>query len=212
MVLALGGVLRRFVREVELLRAAFVRQLPLLTGRGLWLEAEPIAIQSYAIIRLHDAWARYSRSLVLSSAYPCRTLTGVPISRSPLLPSGGSALDTLRSTYPPKRQKKALWEPRWFDSTEAITAAQQLQINNFPNVSAGLGLVGHGPEELRACRNFLAHRSHYSNSELDAVRIRLTLPMSYAAEELAAATVTGGATLFDDWCLDLLQRAETAAQ
>src|SRR5437870_3577747 len=126
--LALLNVWRRFAREVELLRALFRRQLPLLLGSALWLKAEPTAVQSYALIRLHDAWARYTRTLVLSSAYPCVTLAGVQIPRSPLLPTKGSALDALRSTYPPRRQKRALWEPRWFDATEAITAAQQLQI------------------------------------------------------------------------------------
>lgn len=210
---SLPGLLRDFRKETVLLRLLFEGQAAFFGGIGLWTNPRPTAIQSYAVVRLQDCWARFCRNLVLLSARGrVRTAGGATLLRSPLVHRNQSPLDALKMTYSRRRQRWVFWEPKWFDSGQAIRAAQQLRIANFAAVSAGLGLAGHGIDELRACRNFLAHRNQLSDDELDPLRNRLRVPMSTPAEQLANTVVPGGISLFDEWCAELLQRAAAAVQ
>jgi len=160
-------------------------------------------------VRIHDAWARSCRKLILLSAQGgITTLGGISLPRSSQVASHQSPLDALKPMYP----NRHFWEPKWFDTGKAIEAAQKLQIANFPTVSAGLGSSGHAPDELRACRNYIAHRNQVSNDELDGARAHWGLPSSSTAEQLMNTAVTGGAPLFELWWRDLLLRFTAAVQ
>jgi hypothetical protein len=206
-------LLRGFQKEVALLSLLFESQAALVAVRAVWSHPQPTAIQSYATVRLHDAWARFCRRLVLcSAAGELLTATAVYVPRSPAVAHSQSPLDALKATYPSARQGWTVWEPKWFEPRGAIDAAQRLQIANLSTVSAGLGAAGHGVDELRMCRNFLVHRSRLTNEALDVVRARLGLATSTPAEQLVNTTVVGGARVFEVWWRELLLRAGAAVQ
>ena len=210
---SLEKVLRSFRGEVSLLRQLFDGQIPLLTLGGMWKNPIPIAVHAYLVIRLLIAWTYFCRTVVLLSARGhVNTVTGAYLPRSPVAAQGLSAIAALKATYPPPRRARPLWEPKWYEPAEAIDAAQRLKIANFATVSAGLGLAGFGVEDLRLVRNFLAHRSEFADQQLHAVRKRLGLSLSTSPEELLVTLVPGGATLFQTWCWELLQRATDAVQ
>ena len=187
--------------------------MPATWAVGVWRDPVPIAVQSYATIRLHDAWARFCRALVLLSGRGrVITLGGTYVPCSPITAQGQSVLAALRSTYPQKRQTHIVWEPRWFDPAEAIDAANRLRVGNFPTISAGLGVTGYAVDDLRACRNFLVHRNETTYHRVDYLRARLGVGTSASVEELLNAKITGGAVLFHVWCAELLQRASLASQ
>lgn len=64
----------------------------------------------------------------------------------------------LISLYP-KRNK----EPDWYLSNDAIVAAQKLNLSNFSQISAFLGVSPWMVNELRYIRNFIAHQSKNSS-------------------------------------------------
>ena len=208
---SLTHCLHRFQREGRLLWLLFRDNRP--HSHGLWLCPQETAGQSYAVLRLHEAWARFCRELVLTSARgQVVTSTGAVVRRSPLVSQMRTPLVVLKASYPPSRQRKFLWEPKWFDAGEAIDAARRLKISNFAEVSAGLGVAGHALDELRACRNFLAHRGRASDDEFDIVRSNHSLYRFVAAEEALNNPVEGGVTLFEFWHHDILRRARLAVQ
>lgn len=210
---SLAKLVHDFVKEAVLLELLFDDQVHHVRRTGLWINPGPTAIQSYAVMRLHDAWARFCRRLVLRCARgKLVTAGGSYVPRSPTVRSSRSPLDALKSTYPAGRQNWRVWEPRWFDPDQAIDAAKRLGIGNFSTVSAGLGLTGPGLNELRACRNFFAHRNEQTDHGLDDLRARLGLPLSTPAEQLPNTTVFGGSRLFHVWCFELSQRATLAAE
>lgn len=172
------------------------------------------------MIRLLDAWNRFCRQLVLVSARgDVLTASGARLGRSPAVAPGQRPLDALKTTYPLRIQNRPVWEPRWFIPREAINAANALQIQNLRTVVTGLGLTqtlaglnAGSPEDLRNCRNYLAHRSKLTFDGLDDLRLRLGLSPRFPADELPKSRLPGGATLFEVWCADLTIRGRTACQ
>ena len=181
-VVAMASSLRkctsRFWREVALLRQLFRHGLRSDSfAQGIWYDAGPVAEQSYAIIRVHDAWSRFCRTLVLTSAtggvWTVRNRYLLP---APGVGKKGDPLATLKSTYPARIQRQTQWEPKWYFPDQTIEASERLRIENRASVSAALGSVGNSVNDLRLCRNYLAHRSLGSNREVDTVRRRLSVP------------------------------------
>lgn len=211
-------VFSAFDREVSRLRTQFESYFAA-PHRGYWLGPEP-AGQAATLIRLHDAWARYCRSLVLLSARGnVLTLRGTLLSRPPTVQRQQRPLDALKACYPFQVQRRYLWEPRWYEPTHAINAARLLQIGNLATVGAGLGLtqpipgVNLGsPEDLRLVRNYLAHRGQVSSDALVTLRQRLGVSARLPPDAFPKVRIPGGATLFAAWCLDLRTRAYQAAQ
>jgi len=189
-------------------------QAPIGSANGIWFRPLPIAAQSYATVRLQDAWARYCRALILMSAQGrVRTTSGQLLPASNLVQSaGGDALTALKLTYPRSRQSRPLWEPKWFDANEAYDAAARLQIANLSTVSA-ITATGNALDDLRMCRNFLAHRGQTSSAEVDQVRRRMGVSLNLSVEDLMNIVVLPGTTsLFEVWCDELLQKATNAAK
>lgn len=206
----LPRLLGSFSSEVRALREVFTAGA-LASSEGFDRNPEPYALRGYATVRLHDAWARFVRATILESAAGGSiTLAGTPVPRSTVVPSGASPLQVLRSKYPPQVRNKPLWEPKWFDATEALDAASRLQIANYPSLSAALGARGTAVEDLRACRNFITHRGVFSNGFVDAIRNRDSMSLRSTVDDVMLSTVAGGGIRFEAWCYELLQRARTA--
>jgi len=200
---------RRFAKQVMRQREIFLLALdgkytldnhtPLINRSGAW----------YCLIRLHDAWADFCRSVILLSAGGgVLTRGGTIVARSPLVGAGDDALTVLKTQWKRKRlgsmQKQG---PPVYLPSVAITAAQLLSIGNLAQFSAGIGASNtNAPIELRACRNYLAHR-HVDTAldpDLALLRIRIGSPAWILdPDQLAARRVGGGITLFEEWCIDL---------
>ncbi len=211
----LASLLNDFSNEVLRLEHHFVAESPARTHEGYWTTLGG-PVHGYSVIRLHDAWTRFCRQLVLVSARGnVTTLGGTKVQRSPVLAPGQIALDALRAMYP----RRPLWEPSWFEPAQAVDAGKKLRIRNLSTVSAGLGVsqtisgirVG-DPEDLRRCRNYLAHRGRDADERLSDLRRRLGVPPDLPADFLPKVMVSGGATLFAVWCADLRARARAACQ
>lgn len=159
------------------------------------------------LVRLHDSWARNCRDLVIRSACGnTTTLGGVALSRSALVSGGhGSVIPALQATY----RRTRLAEPKWFDVTECVDAAQRLGLGNLATIAAGLGANTSPAETLRAIRNFYAHRSHRTARE--AFRAGLFPSMTIDVFELANPA-RAGLCHFDDWIFRLTDVLRAAAQ
>jgi hypothetical protein len=160
-----------------------------------------------SVIRLHDAWARFCRELIILSAFGhTTTLGGVQLKPSHSAISGRhSVVPVLLSTY--KRKKT---EPRWADAAECIDAAYRLSIMNLSTVAAALGATNSPADEIRRIRNFYAHRKQETAHRAIATNLFSTnsRPASF---ELARYT-NGGYRVIESWTRGLLIVATAAAQ
>lgn len=160
-----------------------------------------------AVVRLHDAWARFCRRLVILSALGrTSTLGGVPLSPcSATVTRHSLVVPTLLATY-----KKRRHEPRWADATECIDAAQRLNIKNFSTVSAALAATNSPADKIRRVRNFYAHRGEDTADDALSTSI-FSFPTRPEVFDLAAYT-SGGARIIESWVSDLILVATAAAQ
>jgi hypothetical protein len=214
---ALIAAYRRFAKQVVRQREIFLLALdgkhtldsmtPPVNRSGAW----------YCLIRLHDAWAEFCRSaILLSAAGEVRRRNGVLVARSPLLGPGDDALVVLKNEWRRTKQPEAMQKqgPPVYLPSVAITAAQLLNIANLTQFMNGIGASNtNAPLELRACRNYLAHR-HVDTAldpDLALLRIRIGSPTwTLNPDQIAARQLSGGITLFEEWCIDLELLASAA--
>lgn len=159
------------------------------------------------LIRLHDSWARNCRDLVIRSACGnTTTLGGAALARSCMVTGGhGSVIPALLSTF----RRGRLSEPKWFDVTQCVDAAQRLAVGNLATIAAGLGANTSPAETLRAIRNFYAHRSFRTARE--AFNTGLFSSMSIDVFELAKPA-RAGLCHVDDWIIRLTDTLRAASQ
>jgi len=171
-------------------------------GRGAQLICE------MAIVRLHDAWARFCRELIVTSAFGrTQTLSGLSLGPSnPSIRRKGGVIPLLISTYSGRVQ----YEPKWGQATASIDAAQRLAVQNLPTVSAALGASNSPAEEIRWVRNYYAHRKRGSAIKA-TTSVPFTHPLHPNVFELARFT-SGGITIIESWVSNLLTVAVSACQ
>jgi len=160
-------------------------------------------------IRLHDAWARFCRELVIISAYGnVTTMGGQRLTPSmPSITSRAKVMEALDSTRTRAQRRN---EPKWYSARECIEAAQNLRIQNFANVSAALGAVNSPASSLRAVRNFYAHRK--KNTAIDAVNAANFTGVHKPQVFHLNSFVTGGTTILESWTQEFIAIATAASQ
>ena len=147
-----------------------------------------------AAIQLQDQWSSFCRDVIVSSwRGGVVTLSGQYLAPRIGAKSESDALSDLRATYTGRLKKSARWEPRWFDPNEAIDAARRLALPNFASVSAGIGLTPSPLDELRAVRNYFAHRCRGTSEKL---RPYLTCQVSTGAAHYTFAPRHSAAHFF----------------
>ena len=192
--------LRRLKVETSWLQAEFLRAVDAGKTRQTQLACEMV------VIRLHDAWARFCRELIILSAVG-RTHT---LGGAPLLPCNSSmtrhnmVIPELLKTY-----SRPL-EPRWADATKCIQAGRNLGIRNLSTVSAALSAANSPAEKIRRVRNFYAHRKRGTALEAATVGVfsKPTYPIIF---ELANYT-TGNTRIIESWVASLILVATAAVQ
>lgn len=163
------------------------------------------------VIRLHDAWSRFCRELILSSAgSKAKIGGGIRLPRSPGVNKYSDVIPVLLSTY-----KKRSKEPAWHSPSECLDAAARLKISNYPTVQTGLQLSFNGPApiaQLTAVRNYIAHRNRNTAQGIAKVAQGLFISPVPRAFELASAIIPSGITLFSLWIIRLGTMAQLSIQ
>lgn len=160
-----------------------------------------------ATFTLQDEWSNFCRDVIFRSWRGGTTSLGgafIPKRRGDT--SSRAALAALRSTYTGRLKKAWYWEPKWFDPIEAIDAATRLRISNIAEVSAGIGLTPSPLGELRAVRNYFAHKGVQSVQNLKPF---VAQPTSGLVHDYLSAPTQGGALRFERWVaqLEVMARA-----
>lgn len=195
--------IRRLRLESAWLQHEFLQAVKNGRHRRTQLTAEMV------VIRLHDAWARFCRELIILSAFGrTRTLSGVPLAPcSAAITSRSLVVPTLFSTY---KKKKIRFEPRWADATECINAGQRLLIRNLSTVAGALGAINSPAEDIRRVRNFYAHRE--KETARDAIATNAFSTRSHPEIFDLAAYTSGNVRVIESWVTNLVLVATSAAQ
>lgn len=121
--------------------------------------SEQIFAAEKALIQIQIEWEHFVRGLVLDSATgQFENSSGRIISRShPGLRSREAVAHRLIGTY-----RNRQFEPDWYLPAQAIDASMRLDVSNFSQIAAELGVTPWPIDELRHVRNFIAHKSKRS--------------------------------------------------
>lgn len=199
-----ANTLRRFVLEATWLVQEFSAACP--PARSPIPDYSDQLICEMTVIRLHDAWARFCRELVIMSACGrVNTLGGTRLSPAPGITSRRVVIPSLIATY-----RKRRFEPHWADATECIDAAQRLRVTNLPTIAGALGAIGSPADELRKVRNHYAHRSESSAADATSTGHFVHVCHPFVFE--LGAYVTGGVRRIEAWSLGLQSVAKAAIQ
>jgi hypothetical protein len=153
-----------------------------------------------AVIQLQDHWATFARAVVMSSATKRLQRASENRQRGPYI-TEVAALNALRATFTGKAKKSPYWEPTWFDPVQVIDAVNRLAVPNAGQLSAGFGITPNPFESLRATRNFFAHRTKRTASEVNRV---VGLSGSEEIHIFLTQPVVGGATIFEQWVAQMM--------
>lgn len=204
----LESVYEKFSRECLLLNFVFNSDAD--TGHPAGFFRNQIT-KEMCIIRLQDAWGRFCRELILSSAGSrAKTSSGIRLPRSPGVNRYGDVIPALLSTY--KRRRS---EPAWHSPGECLDAAERLKISNYDTVQNGLqsSFDGLAPTaQLRYVRNYIAYRNSDTARDIAVVAQDLFISPVPRAFELASAMVSSGVTLFALWVVRLRVMAQLSIQ
>jgi hypothetical protein len=140
------------------------------------------------IIELHNLWYQFSRSLYLSSAFRARDGAGSRIALAKV-GTATSVNDALTHAirrnkimaYKKKAAKAApMWswsdEPPWASSRVLLSALDEIGASNYQTVAAGLSTQTAVAPHLTKVRNFYAHRSKGTRTNLGGVFNAYLLP------------------------------------
>ena len=208
MPIQLDSVYKRFERECSFLDYVFNS-----VANAVNQPNSPLIqyTREMCVIRLHDAWNRFCRELVLSSAGRISvTAKGSRLSRAPGVGRYTDVIPVLLSTY-----KKRRTEPAWHNPTECLDAASRLKITNYSAVSQGLSLSFNGPAptaQMTAIRNYFAHRNPTTSNGVADVSRGLSIIPVPPAYELIAYVVQSGVSLYSLWVIRLKTMGQLAIQ
>lgn len=195
---ALSEPIRRLQMELAWLRREFHAASAGARDRHEQLAAE------MSVIRMHDAWARYCRELVILSAWGnSTTLSGSIIPA--VVRKRSDVMPTLLSTFARRKQ----YEPKWASATECIDAANRLRTANLGTLAAAMGATNSPAEELRHVRNYYAHRRRGAAAR--AIACNVFSGAKPVVFDLSAYK-NAGETVLDSWTKGLILVATAASQ
>jgi hypothetical protein len=163
-----------------------------------------------AVIRLHDAWSRYCKELVIISALGrIHTLGGKYL--NPCIAARSRKQALLSAVTAPSGKLRWI---KWGDAGECIKVCARFGISNLNTVAAALGANNTASEEIRCVRNFFAHRGR-GTYEMAMKTGRFPASVRPDVWELAIGGLpagTTGLTTIEVWIGNLEATAEAAAQ
>lgn len=212
---ALTDVYNAFTAEITIHRGVFLKALQNQhTEAGIDLHLQYFA-GWHGLIGLLDAWSRFCKDAIIASALGgVVTRSGSLLVASATVPVGISPLSYLKQKWPSKGYGSCYSDgPYWYVPSTADMAAKILSIGNYATFSAAILAKVDTPTELKACRNFLAHRNKGTQEHKDVIALRTRIGAGAATphtEKLAEEMVSGNITLFEEWCIELDGIAATA--
>ena len=209
MTATLENIHKKFERECLLLNHVFDS----IAGTGYQARfLQNHLIKEMCVIRLHDAWSKFCRELILSSAGSRpKTSSGIRLTRAPGVNKYNDALTVLQSKY----NKNSSWEPIWHNPSRCLDAAKKLQVPNYDVINQGLSLSfdgQHPTAQLTAVRNYFAHRNQNTAQNIVNVARSLFINPTLRAFDLVSAIVLPGTTLFSLWIIRLKTMAQLSIQ
>lgn len=171
------------VRSLARVRAAV--QPALLSSTSASHRRGALAVASIELLNL---WNNHVRSYYLSYPIGAFADNGVRLSTATPLRSIDAALEVAVLRFKPGAQRatygwNSLDEPRWHDPNVFLTLANHVGASNISSLrsaySVGTSVLG----DLRAFRNYFAHRNQDTRRKLAPVFARLGLPSSVTPSE-----------------------------
>ena len=189
---------KQFAKETIMLTNILELTIPSRTKSSID-EKKLCFIREMCVMRLHDAWARFCRELIVISAYAKPiTAQAQQVQRAPQIKKRNDVIPKLMSTY-----RKRRFEPRWYDAAECLDAAKRLKISNFSVIMSGLGISPSPVEDLTYVRNFFAHRSYENAQRVVDITTQLNLSTALRPDLIVIETVPPGVSVFGKWVSQL---------
>ena len=194
----LGAIYQRFGKETAMLTQTLESSIAPSIHTPLTIQQHSVV--ELCVIRLHDAWSRFCRELVVTSAY-AKPLTaqGNRVPRASGVQRRDQVIPKLLATY-----KKRSQEPYWYLTDQCLDAAGRLKVSNYSAISSGIGLsfpdMSPSPnDQVRLVRNFFAHRHQESADKALEIARNLHIPGVTHPRSLVVATVPPGILVFRLW-------------
>lgn len=195
---SLVAIYQRFVKETAMLTQTLEASIAPSIHTPLTIQQHSVV--ELCVIRLHDAWSRFCRELVVTSAY-AKPLTaqGNRVPRAPGVQRRDQVIPKLLATY-----KKRSQEPYWYLTNQCLDAAGRLKVSNYSALSSGIGIsfpdMSPSPnDQVRLVRNFFAHRHQESAGKALEIARNLHIPGITHPRSLVIATVPPGISVFRMW-------------
>ena len=195
---SLVAIYQRFVKETAMLTQTLEASIAPSIHTPLTIQQHSVV--ELCVIRLHDAWSRFCRELVVTSAY-AKPLTaqGDRVPRAPGVQRRDQVIPKLLATY-----KKRSQEPYWYLTDQCLDAAGRLKVSNYSAISSGIGIsfpdMSPSPnDQVRLVRNFFAHRHQESADKALEIAHNLHIPGITHPRSLVIATVPPGISVFRMW-------------
>ena len=187
----LGAIYQRFGKETAMLTQTLEASIAPSIHTPLTIQQHFVV--ELCVIRLHDAWARFCRELVVTSAY-AKPLTaqGTRVPRAPGVKRRDQVIPEFTATYP------------WYVSRQCLDAAKRLKVSNYSAIASGIGVsfpdMSPSPnDQVRLVRNFFAHRHQESADKALEIAHNLHIPGITHPRSLVIATVPPGISVFRLW-------------
>jgi hypothetical protein len=160
--------------QLKILTSGFNRHLTVAQSQRL---VDKVAIREGFISSLWQAWCRFNRSVILTSAAGGFTGTGVPITctymgltEADILYvakqlSNGATVGTIRSLAGPHL------EPTWGDVGKVMAISGGMGLSNGAQLLSALSIAT-SVQDLQTCRNASAHIGLAQLARLKAARVR----------------------------------------
>lgn len=196
-----------FVSETAAIQHRFEYSLDAARAPTFAQEKQAQYCREMCVIRLHDSWTRFSRELVVQSA-ACEALTdtGSLLVKAPGIASPADVINEA------KRIATSRFEPRWGDPTTCLKIAASLRIANLGIVSGALGSTPAPFENLRAVRNYLAHRNRETASRVAIVKHAIRVQSVTTVDGIICSIVAPDTPLLIDWIYSMRVIALAAVQ
>ena len=207
-------VVDAFVAEVREIESIFSQYRGHRTVLGVGYTYVPL--EDGCLVSLWDAWSRFLRRLVLTSA------AGTTIGLSgtayvpPVARSEGQALGDLTSNRRGNNFGIINGEPKWFGAVQLPNIVSFLGIPNrnviigaisASSVTLGPISVANPLDEIRVCRNFIAHKAPPTLLDIQRYTIGPYTDLSAHLRQLRS-----GVEAFSEWCECLEALAGAACQ
>lgn len=208
----LVAIYQRFGKETALLTQTL--ESSIVPSLHTSLTSQQCFVAEMCVIRLQDAWSRFCRELVVTSAY-AKPLNaqGNRVPRAPGVKRRDQVIPKLLATYPNRNKEPTTW----YMPGDCLDIAKRIEVSNYSTIASGIGASFPGAstspnDQVRLVRNFFAHRHQESAGKALEIARSLNIPGVTHPRSLVVATVPPGISVFRLWANRLRIMAHLSIQ